>query len=156
MRHLLTVIALLPVLLQAAPPTFESYSVDVHPIKKSARTKIPKSGTDGKVDRFLRYSDDEPVTFAAKYTFGEIGCGAGCFEFCLIDRTTGKVYPGADFSSEYPRDYEGPTGFQYCRNSRLLIVYHALGAQYPVRVSYYVWDGTKLKLLETHDIPKKT
>jgi hypothetical protein len=95
MRRLLAVIIFLPLLLMAAvPPRFESFPVEVHPIKKFARTKIPKTGVDWKMDRFLRSSDNEPVTFAGKYTFGEIGCGTGCVEYCLIDRTSGVVYPG--------------------------------------------------------------
>lgn len=110
------------------------------------------------MERDLRYSQTEPIDFAGKYTVIDDDCGTGCFEFCIIDRTSGKVYSGADFNCEYPSDYDGPLYLQYRRDSRLLIAYCASGAEYPVQVRYYIWEGTKLKLLETHEIsrPKKT
>jgi hypothetical protein len=158
MRHLLLLIILMPFASVAAPPAFESFAVPLHSITNFARIKIPKSGIDWKMEDYLRYSDDDPPNFADKYTLIDVGCGTGCFEFCLIDRTSGKVYPGKDFNCEYPADYHGPMYFQYHRDSRLLVVYESFGAQYPVHVKYYIWKGAKLKLLETHDIeaPKKT
>jgi hypothetical protein len=158
MRLSLLLLFLIPITLAAAPPTFESFATPIHSITNFPRTKVPKSGIDWKMERDLRDSQTNSINFAGKYTLIDDGCGTGCFEFCLIDRTSGKVYPGADFSCEYPADYHGPLYFQYRRDSRLLIAYDAFGAEYPVHVRYYVWDGTKLKLLETHEItkPKKT
>jgi hypothetical protein len=152
MRRVLAVIILFPLVLTAGSPKFEFYSVKVHPIRHFAPTKIPKSGIDWKMDRFLRHSDDEPVAFADRYTFGEIGCGTGCIEYCLIDRTSGAVYPGTDFNQDFPNDYHGLTGFQFRRDSKLFVVYHAVGFEYPIHVSYYVWEGTKPKFLQTDEI----
>jgi hypothetical protein len=135
------------------PPKYESYLVTARPIKKFARTMIPDSGIDWKVERALRCSDTEPVNFAGKYTLLETGCGTGCSEYCLVDRTNGKVYPGSDFTEDFPDGYHGPTGFQYRRDSTLLVVFHAVGFDYPVHVSYYVWEGTNLKFLDTEDVP---
>ena len=133
-------------------PPNGSFSVVVHPIQKFAHTQIPTAGIDYKVEQFLRYSDSEPLNFADKFTLGEIGCGTGCVEYCLIDRTSGAVFSGLDFNQDFPNDYNGPTGFYYRRDSRLFIVYHATAFQYPVHVSYYDWSGTNMTLLETNDI----
>ena len=152
MRAFLLLIIFLPVVLLAAPPKYESYSVIVHPIQKFARTQIPKSGIDWKMEEYLHYSDKEPLSFADKFTLFEIGCGTGCVEYCLIDRTSGAVYPGTDFNQDFPRDYHGLIGLRYRRDSRLLIVYHATAFDYPVHVSYYVWQGTNMTLLATNEI----
>lgn len=135
-------------------PKFESYLVARQPIKNAALTQIPKSGIDWKMEEYLHYSNDEPINFADKFTLFDIGCGTGCIEFCLIDRTTGTVYPGDDFTQDFPSDYNGPYGFQFHSNSKLLIVYYAEGYSYPIHVSYYVLDGTTLKLLESNEIQK--
>ena len=84
MRPLLLLITLLPFASVAAPPKFESYPVALHPIKQFARTQIPKSGIDWKMEDYLHYSDKEPLNFADKYTLFDIGCGTGCIEYCLI------------------------------------------------------------------------
>jgi hypothetical protein len=152
MRAYLLLIISLPIVLLAALPEYESYSVVVHPIQKFACTQIPKSGIDWKTGRFLRYSDDEPRNFADRYTLGEIGCGTGCVEYCLIDRVSGAVYPGPDFNQDFPNDYHGLTGFHYRHDSRLFIVYHATAFEYPVHVSYYVWQSTNMTLLATNEI----
>jgi hypothetical protein len=152
MRYLVLLIISLPFISTAAPPDYASYSVVTNSIKKFAPTQIPKSGIDWKVGRCLRYSDDDPLNFAGKYTLEEVGCGTGCIEYCLIDRTTGLVYPGKDFTQDFPNDYRGRTGLHYRCDSRLLIVYDAISYEYPIQVSYYVWDGAKMKLLETDEI----
>jgi len=135
-----------------APPNFESYRVTLHPIKNFAPTQIPKAGLDWKMEDYLHYSDNEPLNFADRFTLFDIGCGTGCVEFCLIDRKTGVVYPGTDFTQDFPHDYSGPFGLQFRRNSRLLVVYHAVGFEYPVHISSYVLDGTKMKLVQSEDI----
>jgi len=152
MRAYLLLIISLPIVLLAAPPKYESYSVAVHPIQKFAQTQIPKSEIDWKMEEYLHYSDKEPLNFADKYTLFEIGCGTGCVEYCLIDRTSGVIYPGEYFIQDFPNDYDGSTGLQYRRDSRLLIVYHANGYEYPVHVNYYVWLGTNMTLLATNEI----
>lgn len=152
MRACLLLIISLPFVLLAAPPKYESYSVVVHPIQKFAHTQIPKSGVDWKMEEYLHYSDKEPLNFADKFTLFDIGCGTGCLEYCLIDRTCGAVYPGADFNQDFPNDYHGLMGLHYRRDSRLLIVYHATAHEYPVTVNYYIWQGTNMALLATNEI----
>jgi len=127
----------------------------LHSITKFAPTKVPQSGIDWKMQEYLRYSDKEPLNFADKYTLFEVGCGTGCLEFCLIDRTTGTVYPGMDFTTDFPLDYKGPSGFTYRRSSRLLVVHRADNFQYPIFVDYYLWDGARFRLLQTDNIQKE-
>jgi hypothetical protein len=152
MRRLLLIVFLLPLVLMAAPLKFESYSVVLHPITKYAPTKIPKSGIDWKMEDFLQYTDKDALNFADNYTLVKVGCGTGCVEYCLIDRVSGMVYPGTDFNQDFPNNYNGPAGFQFHRDSKLLVVYHADSFEYPVHVSYYVWEDKKLKLLQTDEI----
>jgi hypothetical protein len=133
----------------ADSPTYESYSVQSNPTKRFAKTKIPESGIDWKMREHLRFSDDNPLNFAGQYTLFEIGCGTGCVEFCLIDRTTGEVHTGMDFNQDFPKGYVGLTGLQYRKSSRLLEVYHATASKYPVTVDSYLWDGTKFNLLRS-------
>jgi hypothetical protein len=152
MRAWLLPIIFLPFVLLAAPPKYEAYSVVVHHIKKFARTQIPKSGIDWKMEDYLHYSDKEPLNFADKFTLFDIGCGTGCIEYCLIDRTSGSVYLGMDFNQDFPNDYHGLMGLHYRRDSRLLVVYHATGYEYPVHVSYYVWQSTNMTLFATNEI----
>jgi hypothetical protein len=139
---------------KTAHPKFESYLVAHQTIKNLAPAQIPKSGIDWKMEEYLHYSNDEPPNFADKFTLFDIGCGTGCIEFCLIDKTTGTVYPGDDFNQDFPQDYNGPYGFQFHRNSRLLVVYSAEGFDYPIHVDYYILDGTKLKLLKSDSLQK--
>lgn len=102
------------------------------------------------MQEFLCYSDREALNFADKFTLFQIGCGTGCVEFSLIDRTTGVVYPGKSFNQDFPRNYHGPMGLKYRRDSKLLVVYQASGYDYPVSVDSYLWDEATLKLLQ-HD-----
>src|ERR1039458_9033727 len=88
-RGLLLSMIFLSCAFAAASPQFDSNSVPLHAIKKFAPTKIPERGIDWKMRDYLHYSDKSPLNFADKYTLFEIGCGTGCLEFCLIDRTTG-------------------------------------------------------------------
>jgi hypothetical protein len=151
-RCWLFLVALLPYTLIAEPPKFESYRVLLHQIKTFAQTQIPKSGIDWKMEEYLHYSDEEPLNFADRYTLEEIGCRTGCVDYCLIDRITGVVYPGTDFNQDFPNEYRGPSGFQYRRDSRLVVIYSATNFEYPVHVSYYVWEDLKLKFLEADEI----
>ena len=137
-------------------PLFKSYSVPLRKIIKFAPTKIPSSddpnsGINWKQEEYLRYSSKAPLNFSDKYTLFKTGCGTDCLEFCLIDRTTGVVYPGMSFNQLFPPDYKGHKGFKFHRSSRLLVVYHA-GLGEPVFVDYYVWDGVKFILLKTKKI----
>lgn len=152
MRTCLLLMICLPGILRATLPTYESYSAVVHPIQKFAHTQIPKSGIDWKMEEYLHYSDKEPLNFADKFTLSNIGCGTGCIEYCLIDRTSGAVYPGEDFNQDFPNGYDGLTGLHHRRDSRLLIVYHATAFEYPVHVSYYVWQDMNMTLLATNEI----
>src|ERR1019366_1426147 len=108
-----------------------------------------------KMRDYLHYSDKSPLNFADKYTLFEIGCGTGCLEFCLIDRTTGTMHPGMDFTTDFPLDYKGPGGFKYRRSSKLLVVYRANNFEYPILVDYYLWDGSGFKLLQTDKLQQK-
>ena len=141
--------------LPAASLNYESYPAPSNPIKRFAKTKIPESGIDWKIQDYLRFSGDNPLNFAGKYTLFEIGCGTGCVEFCLIDRTTGTVFPGKDFNQDFPESYEGLMGLQYRQNSSLLVVYHATAFKYPVSVDYYLWDGAKFNLLRSDQIQSR-
>ncbi|HSU53231.1 MAG TPA: hypothetical protein VLT36_04150 [Candidatus Dormibacteraeota bacterium] len=151
-RRALLLIVLLAALAAPASPLFESNSVPLHRIPKFVPTNIPTNGLDWKMQEYLRYSDKVPLNFADKYTLLEAGCGTGCIEFCLIDRTTGVVHQGLDFTTDLPRDYTGPWGFKYSRKSRELVVYHGNNFQYPVFVDCYAWDGMRFTLLHTDKI----
>lgn len=141
--------------LSVSLPNFELYPAQSNPIGRFAKTKIPESGIDWKMQDYLRFSDDNPLNFAGKYTLFEIGCGTGCIEFCLIDRTTGIVVPGKDFNQNFPEGYNGLMGLQYRQGSSLLVVYHATAFKYPVSVDYYLWDGAKFNLLRSDQIQSR-
>jgi hypothetical protein len=155
MRAALLLLGLFAGLTATAAPQFGSNSIPLHSITKFAPTKIPKVGIDWKMQKYLHYSDKEPLNFADRYTLLEIGCGTGCLEFCLIDRTTGNVYPGMDFTTDFPLDYKGPSGFTYRRSSRLLVVHRADNFECPIFVDYYLWDKLSFRILQTDRIQRE-
>jgi hypothetical protein len=155
MRCLSLLLVLVSTTVVMAAPQFESYSVTVHRLRKFAQTRIPQSSIDWKMERCLRESDKQALNFSDKYTLVEVGCGTGCSEFCLIDRSTGKVHPGMSVTMDFPKHYEGLAGFEYRRDSRLLIVRGAYEFHYPIFVNYYLWSQTKFDLLQSEQISEK-
>jgi hypothetical protein len=155
MRCLSLLLVLVSTIVVMAAPQFESHSVTVHRLRKFAPTRIPQSSIDWKMERCLRESDKQPLNFSDKYTLVEVGCGTGCSEFCLIDRSTGKVHPGMSVAMDFPKDYKGLAGFEYRRDSRLLIVRGAYEFHYPIFVNYYLWSQTKFDLLQSEQISEK-
>lgn len=131
------------------PPSFEAYPVPLTRLRSPAPIAIPSAGLDWKMERTLRAANPaDPPNFADTYTVVQVGCGTGCLEFALIDRRTGKVTPGAYFTLDFPSDYPGPYGFEFRRDSRLLVVRHAEGFAWPVHTTSFVWDGRKMNKLE--------
>jgi len=137
----------------AASPRFEDYPANLTKIEKITHVILPKEKeVDWKMADYLHYADvkdEQRLDFADRFTLFHIGCGTGCHEYALIDRVTGVVYPGGYHQEDFPSDYTGPTGFEFHRNSRLLIIRRAESFNWPVFVDYFVWEGTSMRLITT-------
>ncbi|MBI5380450.1 MAG: hypothetical protein HZA31_00985 [Opitutae bacterium] len=139
-------------------PTFEAFPAHEQiALAKFAKTKIPRSGIGWKMESYLSYSDNPEiahVNFAGYYSVFIVGCGTGCAEYCIIDRSTGEVYPQRDFQQDFPNEWDGPTGFLFRPDSRLFTVYWAEGFDWPIHVEHFVWDGRKMNLVQSQILPK--
>ena len=123
---------------------FEDYPAAPEPLAAPAETRIPASGLSWKMRQYLEVSGDtgEP-DFAGHFRVFAIGCGTGCLQYRLIDRRTGEVLPGGEVSNGHIR---------HRRDSRLLIAQRTDGYGLPAYLDYWVWNGTRLHKVMTHEI----
>ena len=100
-------------------PKFTDYPVAVSEIDRFARAIVPAVHGSSRCLRDLANDRPEKPNFADRFTLAVSGCGSGCAEFCVIDRVTGRVFPGID-------SIGGPK-IEFVRDSRLIIVRHTEG-----------------------------
>jgi len=131
-------------------PAFDDYPVDnqfegkpalPHIVTKEAslyRTAIKEQAANG-------------PNFAGHYTIIEIGCGAACAQFAVVDARTGDVLfqpfnlvYGAEDQRELQEKYDP----QYRLNSRLLVAFGSIKTK-GKRLFFYKWEGDRFKLVHS-------
>lgn len=106
---------LTPKLWEKTRPSFESYSVPLHQIKKYTPTQIPKAGIDWKMEEHLQYSDDEPLTIGDVANRGTVdvftldaavfgGVTGGMLDLYGVDTPVGGSIAGA-FAGQVGQSY---------------------------------------------------
>ena len=109
------------------------------------------SDPDAKMYRTsLREQTKKGVNFAGHYTVVIWGCGTSTQAFAIVDVLTGKVY----FSSELPFVswagwWEEEYGLKFRKDSNLLIAYGHRMEEEEKGIYFYLWDGSKLKLIKS-------
>lgn len=107
----------------------------------------------------LRDGSRQKVNFAGHYILTAWGCGSACEQFMIIDARTGRVFhPKGVGSNSSVNVHEAlmrgtttwPTegSIKHQLNSKLLVIFGAPEEDDARRgISYYVWEGERLKLI---------
>ena len=159
----LLALLLVTVFATAQTPTYSKYTVKTE--KVTAKEVNLKSHKEARMYRTnlkaaLANSD---VNFAGKYILTNWGCGSGCTQGAIINAHTGNAF--------FPLELQGVLAggielgnhdmLEYKKNSNLLIIYGYAGGGFNPEtetqqgIYYYLWTGTKFKLLKfTKKAPK--
>jgi hypothetical protein len=125
--------------------SFGDYAVPVHfagAVAKAQRN-TPNSRT---YKTMIRYAMERGPNFADHYVLASWGCGMDCVMFSIIDARDGRVYD-APFIVTWTHEID--PGVHMIRDSRAI---HIVGSRNEAEESvdcWYVWDGTRLKLIAT-------
>lgn len=139
-------------------PKLAEYSINLGPIGRYADTILPMP-SDRRFAEFPRiYSHLPPcvrpirekddigdVDFADHCTLFVDGCGSACMYFCIVDRTSGIVYPGLWRL--------GQIKLVYARSSKLLEFIYcgwtlaAEDEQIEYWADCYIWENDRLNFL---------
>ena len=133
----------------SAKPRFEDFVVSEPPPSELAAPDLATHPVARRFRTVLRRAARRGVTFAGHFTIVEIGCGTSCVSLGIIDRGSGRVFfPDAFVALSFPGLDERP-GFQYRRDSRLIVACGDPGEKDKPACRYYEWTGTSAKLIAT-------
>ncbi len=125
--------------------TFDDYKVEVY----NGKLANPDFSTDPDSKLFITRIKEEckkGVNFAGHYTFVIWGCGSPCQSGVVVDRKTGKIFPG----------YDATMGTDFRKDSKLIIKnFGAIDTTTNLievcsfcEVSHEVWSNNEFKILE--------
>jgi hypothetical protein len=123
-------------------PKLSDYPVKLTRMERYAKANIPEVREGSRSIRDLAYDRPAPPNFADRFTLFLTGCGSGCAEFCMIDRVSGRVFPGYLANG-------GPK-LEFARDSRLVIIKHTdgmYGDSNPYFADCYVWEEDRFRFL---------
>lgn len=137
--------------LPADAPRFEDYRVPVY-AGKPARPDVRSHPRSRLFRTELREAAAAGPNFAGHYRLASWGCGAGCFQWAIVDVKSGRVFHPANLASTDHVNveealYEGGIQAVHARpDSRLLVVVGGINEDPKLRgISWFVWDGRQLK-----------
>lgn len=133
-------------------PKFEDYPVNEIFKGKPTKPILKKNSQEWHFKTNINNGASQGVNFAGHFTIVEWGCGTICQEYAIVDLQNGKVY--------MPQGKTGRTsyGLIYKTNSNLLItdpIDSATAKGYELKIPawltsyYYVWDGSKMNLIDS-------
>ena len=136
----------------ADAPRFEDYKVKTGFKGKPAAPDVRSHPRSRLFRTMLRMNAKEGPDFAGHYTIASWGCGSGCSEYAIIDAITGRVFHPPQFQSIDVNNIDNAIFetdqrlVRYRRDSRLLMVIGGINEDPKLRgISYFVWDGARLK-----------
>jgi hypothetical protein len=133
----------------AAKPKFEDFAVRE---PRPSGLAAPDLASHADARRFrtaLRRAARRGVTFAGHFTIVEIGCGTSCVSLGIIDRVSGRVFFPSEFIAMSFVGLDERPGFQYRKDSRLIVGCGDPGEKDCPACRYYEWTGTSAKLIAT-------
>ncbi len=137
--------------LPADAPRFADYRVARY-TGKPARPDVRSHPRSRLFRTELREAAAAGPNFAGHYRLASWGCGAGCFQWAIVDVKSGRVFHPANLASTDHVNveealYEGGIQAVHTRpDSRLLVVVGGINEDPKLRgISWFVWDDQKLK-----------
>ena len=103
--------------------------------------------------------ENEDINFAGHFTILTHSCGVNCSKVILVDRKSGQIVTVRHPNGLYLEEDDGAYGYEYRKDSRLLIAnstlfYDEKDEVYFIFVNsgmkpvYYVWENNKFVLLK--------
>ena len=143
----------------ATQPSFEDY-----PVSKIYRGRVKRPAFGHIEGRCFTDPDlyaSEQVNFAGHFIIDSCTCGSGCHSLFMWDVMTGKFYsllpPGiiqvGPFGAEGPATSLTYKGEQFRKDSSLLIVDGCVEDTCDCATRYYVWKGTRFKMISRQRVP---
>ena len=123
-------------------PKFADFPAAPTKVERYAKAVVPDIHDGSRCLRDLHYDRPDAPNFADRFTLFLTGCGSGCAEFCLIDRVSGKVFPGFTVG--------GAPKLEFSRDSRMVVVRHTdgmYGDLNPFFADCYVWEKDRFRFL---------
>ena len=145
-----------PASLFGSPPDFAKFPVRSVYHGPPAKPKF-RSGSDIWPDSDPRFRSAvefelaKGANFAGSFTIVQTTCGSGCSYSVVIDTRTGKIFENLPFDMVVVPPGE-LHGLSYRRESRLLIVEGFVNESKKPTRSFYVWEGTTFRLVQTAPI----
>jgi len=98
----------------------------------------------------IREDESAGPNFADHYTVAVWGCGSDCVAFSIVDAISGKVFDFPWGSVSWNDEKDGGVGYR--RDSRVIHVIGSLNEGGNSADRWYLWDGTKLKLISKNAV----